>query len=86
MASPKGGPRIIELAAQISIHVAELQANLEARGEPTPSFEENRPETLPVELFHLRDAILDTTAELHELLMDPLQLLFKFASVNFPGS
>ncbi|KAH8732614.1 O-methyltransferase-domain-containing protein [Phaeosphaeriaceae sp. PMI808] len=82
MASPKGTLRIIELAAQISTHVAELQANLEARGEPTPSFDENRLETLPVDLFHLRDAILDTTAELHELLMDPLQLLFKFASLN----
>lgn len=82
MASQNTTPRIVELASQINTCVFQLQESLSARGAPTPSFDEGSPETLPVDLFHLRDAILDATAELHELLLDPLQLIFKFASVS----
>jgi hypothetical protein len=84
MASPSTTPRIVELAAQISSTVAQLQEKLSAQGAPTPSFSENNPEKLPSNVFHLQDAILDATNELNELLLDPLSLLFKFAAVGIP--
>lgn len=82
MASPNTTPRIVELAAQISTSVTQLQEQLTAQDAPTPSFAEDSPENLPADVSHLKDAILDATAELHELLLDPLALLFKFAGVG----
>jgi len=76
-------PRIVELAAQISSSVTKLQEKLSAQGAATPSFAENGPELLPDDVSSLKDAVLDATAELHEILLDPLLLLFKFASVSF---
>lgn len=84
MASPNNMPRIVELAAQISTSVSELQEQLTAQGAPSPSWAEDSPESLPVDVFNLRDTVLDATAELHELLLEPLMLLFKFASVRLP--
>jgi hypothetical protein len=84
MASPNTTPRIVELAAQISTSVAQLQEYLSAQGAPTPSFAEDSPEDLPSDVSHLKDVVLDATAELHELLLDPLALLFKFAGVGIP--
>jgi hypothetical protein len=75
-------PRIVELAAQISTFVTKLQEKLSAQGAATPSFAENGPESLPADVSSLKDAVLDATAELHEILLDPLLLLFKFASVS----
>lgn len=75
-------PRIVELAAQISSSVAELQKQLTAQGVPSPSFAEDNPISLPAEVSHLQDAVLDATAELHELLLEPLMLLFRFAAVR----
>jgi hypothetical protein len=75
-------PRIVELAAKISISVTKLQERLSAQGAATPSFAENGPELLPDDVSSLKDAVLDATAELHEILLDPLLLLFKFASVG----
>lgn len=74
--------RIVELAAQISSNVAQLQAKLSAQGAPTPSFAENGPDLMPNNVASLRDAVLDASAELHEILLDPLLLLFKFAAVS----
>lgn len=83
MASSKNTtPRIVELAAQISSSVTKLQEKLSAQGAATPSFAENGPELLPEDVSSLKDAVLDATAELHEILLDPLLLLFKFASVS----
>jgi hypothetical protein len=83
MASQKDTtPRIVELAAQISKSVTKLQEKLSAQGAATPSFAENGPELLPDDVSSLKDAVLDATAELHEILLDPLLLLFKFASVS----
>jgi hypothetical protein len=81
MASPSNTPRIVELAAQISSSVTELQERLSARGIPSPSFAEDSPQDFPADLESLRDGVVDATAELHELLLDPLQLLYKFAAV-----
>ncbi|KAH7087025.1 S-adenosyl-L-methionine-dependent methyltransferase [Paraphoma chrysanthemicola] len=75
-------PRIVELAAQISSSVTKLQEKLSAQGAATPSFAENGPELLPEDVSSLKDAVLDATAELHEILLDPLLLLFKFASIE----
>ncbi|KAJ4371317.1 hypothetical protein N0V83_004534 [Neocucurbitaria cava] len=83
MASSKNTtPRIVELAAQISSSVTKLQEKLSAQGAATPSFAENGPELLPEDVSSLKDAVLDATAELHEILLDPLLLLFKFASIE----
>lgn len=84
MASPNNMPRIVELAAQISTSVNELQERLTAQGAPSPSWDEDSPEALPDDVSHLQDAVLDATAELHELLMEPLMLIFKFAAVRLP--
>ncbi|KAI3317134.1 sterigmatocystin 8-O-methyltransferase [Xylariaceae sp. AK1471] len=86
MASPNTTPRIVELAAKISASVTELQGHLLAQGVPSPSFAEDSPERLPPNTFHLQDAVLDATAELHELLMEPIPLIFKFsATTNMVG-
>lgn len=84
MASPNTTANIVELAAQISTAVAQLQEQLSAQGAPSPSFAEDSPENLPPDVSHLKDTILDATANLHEMLLDPLALLFKFASVGIP--
>lgn len=81
MASNENTPRIVELAAQISNSVAQLQEKLSAEGLPSPSFDENFPGKYPAGVAQFRDAVLDASAELHELLLDPLMVLFKFASV-----
>lgn len=86
MASSDATPRIVELAAQISTCVAQLQERLSAQGAPTPSFAEDSPENLPADVADLKDSVLDATSEPHELLLDPLALLFKFASVRIPRS
>ncbi|KAI0179724.1 sterigmatocystin 8-O-methyltransferase [Hypoxylon sp. FL1284] len=82
MESSHDTPRIVALAAQIGTSVAELQGRLSAQGVPSPSFAEDSPNGLPDDVSHLRDAVLDATAELHELLLDPLMLVFKFASIS----
>ncbi|KAF2820840.1 putative Sterigmatocystin 8-O-methyltransferase [Ophiobolus disseminans] len=81
MASPNN-TRIVELAAQISSSVTKLQEQLSAQGAATPSFAENGPDRLPDHVSSLKDAVLDATAELHEILLDPLFLLFKFSSIE----
>jgi hypothetical protein len=82
MASNNSTPRIVELASQISTSVAQLQEQLSAEGLASPSFDEDFPSKYPINATQLRDTLLDATAELHELLLDPLMLLFKFASVR----
>jgi hypothetical protein len=75
-------PRIVALAAQISSSVSKLQEQLSAQGAETPSFAENGPDSMPDEVSSLKDAVLDATAELHEILLDPLSLIFKFAAAS----
>ncbi|KAI1850095.1 hypothetical protein JX266_004474 [Neoarthrinium moseri] len=73
-------PRIVELAAKISASVTEMQELLSAQGVTSPSFDEDSPERLPPNTFHLQGEVLDATAELHELLMDPIPITFKSIS------
>lgn len=84
MALPKNMPRIVELAAQISSSVSELQKRLAAQGLPTPSWNEDGPQSLPTDVYSLQDAVLDASAELHEILLDPLLLIGKHAAVRHP--
>lgn len=86
MAPTKVTPRIVELAAKISTSVAELQACLSAQGMESPSFAEDSPPSLPSDMPQLRDDVLDATAELHEVLLEPLMLIYKFAGVNIDKS
>ncbi|KAI1458806.1 S-adenosyl-L-methionine-dependent methyltransferase [Annulohypoxylon moriforme] len=75
-------PRLVALAATIHDSVAKLQGILSAQGLPSPSFDEDNPTSLPPEASKVQDAVLDATAELHELLLEPLPLLFKFSATN----
>jgi hypothetical protein len=84
MASSTSTPRIVTLATRISASVAELQERLAAQKYPSPTFAEDGPEGLPADVAPLRDAVLDATAELHELLLEPIQLLHEFAGVSSP--
>jgi hypothetical protein len=69
MASPDSAPRIVALADKISPSVAELQELLSVQGVLSPSWAEDNPECLPADAANLQDAVLDATAELHELLL-----------------
>lgn len=53
MASSSNTPRIVELAAQISAFVAELQEHLSAQGVPSPTFDEDSPLFLPVDVSYI---------------------------------
>ncbi|OTA89512.1 hypothetical protein M434DRAFT_398554 [Hypoxylon sp. CO27-5] len=74
--------RIATLAATISNSVAKLEEILSAHELPSPSFDEDNPTSLPAEASHVQDVVLDATAELYELLLEPLPLIFKFSATN----
>ncbi|KAI0173479.1 sterigmatocystin 8-O-methyltransferase [Hypoxylon sp. FL1284] len=82
MASPNSAPRIVALADKISSSVAELQELLSAQGVPSPSWAEDNPESLPADAADLQDVVLDATAELHELLLEPFSLVFRNAAIS----
>ncbi|KAK0625348.1 S-adenosyl-L-methionine-dependent methyltransferase [Bombardia bombarda] len=68
--------RIMELAQTISASVAEIDKTLSALGLQSPSFDEDAPtEYRPREVSDARDVVLDATAELHDLLLEPLFLV-----------
>ncbi|KAF3012999.1 hypothetical protein E8E14_007434 [Neopestalotiopsis sp. 37M] len=48
----------------------------------SPSFAEDSPPSLPSDMHQLRDDVLDATAELHEVLLEPLMLIYKFSGVS----
>ena len=77
---------MVELASEISRSVAELQELVSAQGKPAPSFDEDSPRTLPDGAGRLQDAVLDATLELHEMLLDPMSLIYKFAGVSVTGA
>ncbi|KAI1123651.1 sterigmatocystin 8-O-methyltransferase [Nemania abortiva] len=75
MAEQTTEPRVAQLAKIISSSVSKLQDILTAQNAPLPSFDENAPFELPKEASEVQDAIVDATAELHDLLLDPVTLL-----------
>lgn len=76
--------RITELAKTINNSVAELQSVLDSKGLSAPSFAEDAsPDALPSEAQKAQDAVLDATAELHDILLEPTALMLKTISVSF---
>ncbi|KAK4207347.1 6-hydroxytryprostatin B O-methyltransferase [Rhypophila decipiens] len=68
--------RIVQLAQTISTSVSQIDQVLTAQGLPPLSFDEDLPAGyLPKELSRVRDAVIDATAELHDLLLEPLHLV-----------
>ncbi|KAM7195870.1 6-hydroxytryprostatin B O-methyltransferase [Rhypophila sp. PSN 637] len=68
--------RIVQLAQTISTSVSQIDQVLTAQGLPPLSFDEDLPAGyLPKELSLVRDAVIDATAELHDLLLEPLHLV-----------
>lgn len=66
----------------ISNSVGSINEYLGLRGLPTPSFDPNAPRILPDEIEAARNAVLDATSELHDLLLEPADLLRTFGSVR----
>ncbi|KAK8024452.1 O-methyltransferase-domain-containing protein [Apiospora rasikravindrae] len=83
-ALPKAGSniRIVELAQSIMDGVAQLQTVFSDKGLPFPSFDEDAPSKFPLEAFDARDTVLDASAELYDLLLDPITLMLKRGSYN----
>lgn len=78
-------PRIVQLASQINLSVAKIQSFLDNYGLPSPSFEEDAV-PLPADLDEAHDIVLDATAELHDLLTEPLSLIHRSARASYPKS
>lgn len=83
MDSSQSIPRLIQLATTINLSVAKIQQVLDSQQAPTPSFDEDSP-PLPVDIREAQDVVLDATAELHDLLTDPLNLMHRSARVYVP--
>lgn len=75
-------PRIVHLAATISNSVTKIHEVLSTHAVPTPSFDEDAPMSFPNEAFEARDTVLDATAELYDLLLEPLTLIYKHNGVS----
>lgn len=84
MMSNQSNTRIQQLAEIISASVNRIQASLTEQNLPTPSFDEDAPSTLPLELSGAQDAVLDATAELRDLLTEPMTLIHSHGGVNSP--
>ncbi|RYP50583.1 hypothetical protein DL768_003928 [Monosporascus sp. mg162] len=82
MTSSEPVPRIVHLANAISASVIKIQEVLSAKGIPSPSFDEDAPFSLPLEIARDHDVVLDATAELHDLLLEPLNLIHRHGGHN----
>ncbi|MCJ1387546.1 hypothetical protein MMC18_000389 [Xylographa bjoerkii] len=74
--------RIQELAGIISKNTTIIQAALVDDGLPTPSFEPNASVYFPPQVTSARDAVLDASQELHDLLLYPMSLLQRKSAHN----
>jgi hypothetical protein len=82
MASKESLSRIAQLANTISVSVSRIEEILSAKGIVSPSFDENSSFNIPLELSTDHDAVLDATAELHDLLLEPLNLIHRHGGVS----
>jgi hypothetical protein len=82
MTSSEAVPRIVQLASAISKSVSNIQRTLHAEGIPSPSFDEDASFHLPLETSKDHDVVLDATAELHDLLLEPLNLIHRHGGVS----
>ncbi|TRX94192.1 hypothetical protein FHL15_004960 [Xylaria flabelliformis] len=60
----------------ISSSAAQLQEILVAHNAPSHSFDKNGDFQLPKEASNVQDVLIDAAAELHDLLLDPIGLLY----------
>lgn len=81
MDNPENISRILQLSATINASVVKIQKVIDALGVPSPTFNEDAP-TLPAEIDEARDVVLDATAELHDLLTDPMNMIHRSARVR----
>lgn len=86
MATSQSLPQMLQLAAKINESVTKLQKVLSDKGVESPSFDEDAQFHLPVEATAAQDCILDATAELHDLLLDPMVLVKERGGVRRPSS
>jgi hypothetical protein len=82
MTSRESLSRIIQLARTISASVDEIERVLVAEGIEPPSFEEDAVFNIPLELSSHKDTVLDATAELHDILLEPLDLIHIHGGVS----
>ncbi|KAI0892116.1 sterigmatocystin 8-O-methyltransferase [Annulohypoxylon nitens] len=72
--------RLLQLAALIHESVAKLEEALSTKGFPSPSFDEDAPQQFPRDTVDVRDTIIDCAAELQDLLLGPLEILYRNAA------
>ena len=82
MASKESVSRLRQLADTISASVRKIEEGLSAKGIATPSFDQDASFNIPLELSTDHDAVLDATAELHDLLLEPLNLVHRHGGVS----
>lgn len=76
--------RLLQLATLIHESVAKLEEALSTKGFPSPSFDEDAPQQFPRDTVDVRDTIIDCAAELQDLLLGPLEILYRNAAVKAP--
>lgn len=69
MATKGSLSRIVQLKNTIGASVSKIEDYLSAKGIASPSFDEDASFNMPVEIAADHDAVLDATAELHDLLL-----------------
>ncbi|KAI0095838.1 sterigmatocystin 8-O-methyltransferase [Nemania sp. FL0031] len=75
MSESQSLPRFVQLAQTINSSVAQLQEILQAHNTSLPSFDEHDGFQMPKQASGIQDIIVDAAAELHDLLLDPMDLL-----------
>lgn len=82
MAADPSISRLTQLAVSILESVTKLEEVLSAEGIASPSFHENAPPLkFPKDALGVRDSIVDSAAEVQDLLQSPLDLIYRHASV-----
>ena len=74
--------RIEELASIIGRNTTSIQDALRVQNLPTPSFEPDVEVMFPPETETARNAVLDATLELHDLLLYPMSLWHRKFAVS----
>lgn len=63
-----------------------IAAAISAAGIPSPSFGQDGPFNLPQDITENQDAVLDATAELHNLLFEPRNLIHRHGGLSHRSS
>lgn len=82
MASNLSTSRLTELTISILESVGKLEEMLSKQGYPSPSFDEDAPALLPKNTVSIRDLIVDSAAEIQDLLQGPLDIIYRHGSVS----